>query len=574
MKVLLIHPDDDPCRGAWIRQRWNRAIDLGFAGPETYRMWSESLGCKVRPLDAIELEDLKTIRESLFAGLGRMSDRHGLDWWELISLRFHESLERLLSLQKWAAAVDSCTGISSTRCSFDSRAIELLLRRQVHCFAQTSHRAGLRRSLRALSKFRLGEIVQILGDKYDADYKVRRLVARAPRKSARPVVLLPSAYVNASRTALAYASGLSDRDFLLVTTRESGRISSRAGNVANAKLSSYAQGRLDEVEYQDVLERWRKLEQDLGENWEFSILRQLGAFTSVPALLREGLAIRDAWLRVFDCENVSSVLCTDDTNPYTRIPLLLAKNRGIPAISSHHGALDGRYLFKRTHADRILAKGRMESDYLTKICGVDREKLAIAAPSRKIATNPLPHFPRDLVVFFSEPYEIAGGRTVCYYREVLPRLADLAAEYRRELVIKLHPHESPQERRQMVNTILSIEQRKTTRLVDGPLHDDLLARTWCAATVHSTVAVDCTLRGIPVFLCTWLDHSNYGYVEQFLKFGAGMNLDSANEIAEIPRRLEVFSPKETSCLWEPATSERLQELFLQPAAPEPESISA
>ncbi len=536
MKVLLIHPDDDPCRGAWIRQRWNRAIDLGFAGPETYRMWSESLGCKVRPLDAIELEDLKTIRESLFAGLGRMSDRHGLDWWELI--------------------------------------IELLLRRQVHCFAKASHRAGLRRSLRALSKFRVAEIVQILGDKYDADYKVRRLVARAPRKSARPVVLLPSAYVNASRTALAYASGLSDRDFLLVTTRESGRISSRAGNVANAKLSSYAQGRLDEVEYQDVLERWRKLEQDLGENWEFSILRQLGAFTSVPALLREGLAIRDAWLRVFDCENVSSVLCTDDTNPYTRIPLLLAKNRGIPAISSHHGALDGRYLFKRTHADRILAKGRMESDYLTKICGVDREKLAIAAPSRKIATNPLPHFPRDLVVFFSEPYEIAGGRTVCYYREVLPRLADLAAEYRRELVIKLHPHESPQERRQMVNTILSIEQRKTTRLVDGPLHDDLLARTWCAATVHSTVAVDCTLRGIPVFLCTWLDHSNYGYVEQFLKFGAGMNLDSANEIAEIPRRLEVFSPKETSCLWEPATSERLQELFLQPAAPEPESISA
>ncbi len=93
-----------------------------------------------------------------------------------------------------------------------------------------------------------------------------------------------------------------------------------------------------------------------------------------------GLEIRDAWRNVLNAEPVQAVLCADDSNPYTHIPLLLAKERGLRTISCHHGALDGRYMFKRCHADVILAKGRMEEDYLVRLCGVPGNRNEVGAP--------------------------------------------------------------------------------------------------------------------------------------------------------------------------------------------------
>ena len=82
-------------------------------------------------------------------------------------------------------------------------------------------------------------------------------------------------------------------------------------------------------------------------------------------------------------------------------------------------------------------------------------------------------------------------------------------------------------------------------------------------TVLSTAAVDCTLQGIPAFLCAWLNHSNYGYVEQFGKFGVGVPLGSAHEITDIPRWVESFAASNSRDLWEAVTGVRLEQLLSQ-----------
>ena len=128
-------------------------------------------------------------------------------------------------------------------------------------------------------------------------------------------------------------------------------------------------------------------------------------------------------------------------------------------------------------------------------------------------------------------------------------------------MIKLHPIENLRERRQLVKAVLSSSAGTRIRVVTGPLSNELLSSTWCAITVLSTTAVDCTLRGIPVFLCQWLDYSNYGYLQQFAKFGAGRSLASPSEIANIPQMVESFVPPDTRDLHRSITSERLQQLL-------------
>jgi hypothetical protein len=506
--------------------------------------------------------DMRAIRDTLSNGLGPMMDRFGFDWWELISIRFHEQLERILSLEKWAARIRPEDEIHVSRAGRHARSLELLLGRSLHCFLPANSLARrIRRGMGIATKFTARELVQILGDKYDSGYRLRRLLARQKRDCRKPVVLLPTAYVNASRAALAYAATLPDCDFLFVATRQSGWIASPPPNVSVARLAAYASGKHDQREYGELLKHWRHLQPRLVQDLDLAILKKVGSFNSVAFLLREGLALRDAWLQVFASEPVASVLCADDSNPYTHLPLLIARERGMPAIVCHHGALDGRYLVKHTHADRILVKGRMEWDYLTRTCGVERERIEIAAPPRKRPFAARDERHRNVIIFFSEPYEVAGGRTIEYYREALPKLADLAAEYKRKLVVKLHPQESLRERRRLVNAALSPAQRGVTSLVEGPLHEQLIASAWCAATVLSTAAMDCTLQGIPVFLCGWLDHSNYGYVEQFVNFGVGVRLGSADEITDIPRWIEGFVANDSRDLWEPAAPARLEQFF-------------
>jgi len=129
--------------------------------------------------------------------------------------------------------------------------------------------------------------------------------------------------------------------------------------------------------------------------------------------------------------------------------------------------------------------------------------------------------------------------------------------------VKLHPAESERERASMVARILSARQQTATRVVSGPLTEDLLAEAWFGITILSTVAFECAVRGIPCFLCKWLEFWPYGYVEQFIRFGAGIGLNDPSEIEKIPAYLQQYplSAHVKENCWQPAAAGRLRELL-------------
>src|SRR5947207_12868512 len=566
MRILLVQPDDSLENGP-CQKKWDQVIDLSKGGFDFYRRSTLQLGCPVVPLDSLRVgvEDFQWVREISESGRNRLVDAEGLDWWELTAIFFHQQIELLGVLRRFADNLKSSDELYITRPGFYADALRFLLRDRLQVLSSRidSHHSALR-YVRSAARFPIAQLAEILWDKYDSNYFLRRRFTGRRKPSRNPVVLLPSAYVNVSRMAIAYARTVPEMDFLLVATRRSGWLAEPSANVAVAKLASYAKYETStRREYDDLSIQWRHVRTDLESVPEIGMLGRLGLLDSFPKLLRQGLAIREAWRQVFEIEPVKAVLCADDSNPYTRIPVLLARNRGIPAIACHHGALDGAHLFKRSHADVILAKGKMEQDYLVRVCGVPNVNVEIGAPADWSPTC----VRRDgdsapFITFFSEPYEVASARTDEFYRDLLPRLADLALKTGRKLVVKLHPFESQRERERLINRILTAEQQQVATLVSGTLSENLLQKTWAGITVLSTAATDCAARGIPSFLCGWLEYSHYGYIEQFEKFGVGRVLRSPEEIAEIPQLIRRYrQPEVSSNLWQPVTSARLQELF-------------
>jgi hypothetical protein len=542
------------------REQFDRVIDLGVSGQARRESLKEPLHCQIEPAQKLDTTDFARIRELFSAGLGQVVDEHGVDWWELASMEFHQQLEMLMTLKKIALEIEECDELFVTRPGIHADALGLILKRPVGIL-HPRHALGarFRHYARVFRKFSLHELLQIAADKYDAGYRLRRFVAQRNKRCACPVVLLPSAYVNASRTVLRYADMLPESNFLLVTTRSSGRTAVRPDNVEMANLSSYASGNSGRLEFQVLLRKFTTLINGLMGFEEFAILDRLGSFNRIPKFLQDGLAVRNAWLKVFEKEPVSAVLCGDEALAFTCLPVLIARYRGLPTVACHHGALDGRYRFMRVRADVFLAKGRMEHEYTVRNCGVEAVKVKIGAPLVNVRTTSAR--PKRFIVFFSEPYEIVGGRCSEFYKEILPRLAGIASATGHELVVKLHPFESRRERVRLINAALSERERDVTRVVAGPLSDELLEEAWCAVTVLSTTAVDCTLRGIPVFLCEWLDCSQYGYSQQFAKFGAGTALNSPNDIRQIPALIKNFKPTNITDLCNPITAEDLEELL-------------
>jgi len=314
------------------------------------------------------------------------------------------------------------------------------------------------------------------------------------------------------------------------------------------------------------VKRWQVLRNELEEVPEFRTISKCNTFDIFDYYLAFGLGIRDAWRKVLDSEPVKAVLCADDSNPFTHIPLLLAKARGLPTISCHHGALDGRSMVKECQADVALAKGKMEQDYLTRLCAVPAGKVMIGAPSlagTRLSVRTGDQGSRPYLVFFSEPYEATAGRATDVYADLLLPLSQLAARSEKQLIIKLHPAESLTERKNIVERFLNAEQRKNIRFVSEALSSELLDKTWCGITVLSTVVMDCALRGVPCFLCRWLESSPYGYVEQFVRFGVGLPLSHPREIADIPVRLgeaERDTVTNKDC-WEQASASLLKTLL-------------
>jgi hypothetical protein len=566
VRILLLHSEDNPLSGPWAQLTWDRVVDLGQAGANAYQRWSEFFGCGVESLGGVDLDDYRGVRRLLEAGQGRLMDDEGLDWWELLSINFDQQIGSVLSLERFADSLQGGDQVFATRGGFHTKVLGQMLGKEVHCFS--SGRASLRQRARHYwslpGKFSASQLGEIFWDKYDSDYRIRGRLSSRRTTRTQPLVLLPSAYVNVSRMGIRYAEMLPDTEFLLVTTRQSGWMESLPSNVKAAKLASYAGGtQAAHKEFSELLQEWEQMRADFGPVRELAILNRLGLFAGFPKLLRVGLGIRNAWLRVLATEYVESVLCCDDTNAYTRVPLLLAKQRGLPTLTCHHGALDAGHLVKKNHADVVLAKGRMEYDYLTRVCEVREDRVEIggprqaAAPPRRAGGAWAPW-----VVFFSEPYEIVGGRAEEFYRDLIPPLAKLAEETGRKLVIKLHPMESVSERRKLVERV-EPERHDRIQVMGGPLGEDLLQKTWFAVTVLSTAAMDCALRGVPCFLCEWLEYFSCGFGEQFCRFGAGVKLESAADIAGIPGILATSKVRVgvRSDLSSPIAAERLRELL-------------
>jgi hypothetical protein len=257
--------------------------------------------------------------------------------------------------------------------------------------------------------------------------------------------------------------------------------------------------------------------------------------------------IRDAWREVFDRERISSVLCGDENNPYTRLPVLLARNRGVRTVHCSHGALDVNVLLRGVCSDTYLAKGEMEQDYLLQQCGVPRERIFVGAPPLECC--PARESPGTDIVFFSEPYELYFGRTETFYRELLPNLCEVARKHSRKVVLKLHPFESARARSNLVDRVLAGADRRLVEISTEPMSERLLQRTWFGVTVESSTAVECAIAGVPCFLCGWFDLDLHAYGKQYQKFGGAQILDSPTDILRIPDSLGL-SPR-------PEAAERL-----------------
>jgi hypothetical protein len=475
----------------------------------------------------------------LRTGVGQLLDEYGLDWWDLTRLLVHSALETIIALRRLIADCDLDGDLYATRLEFPITALSAMLAREIHMFAYPGPpRFGSQaiRYGRALRRLTPAQLLEVFWDKYDPGYRWRSAIAPSVRQAEKEVVLVPTAYTNVSRTASRYARILPEQNFLFVTTRNSGQQLIPSANVNVVPLAAYAHNHDSGTEA--LLQGWRTLCNQLHQIPELRLLAKIGEFSGFERWLSAGPLVRDAWRAVLGKEPVVAVLCGDDSNWYTRLPVLLARKQKIPTIDFHHGAFDGRFLLKDLSSDFYLAKNEMERDYLTRVCGLPSERIVVPTlnhtSSRPLRTNAAA---ASRIVYFSEPYESQGGRPQEVYQELLPALAELARKQGRELVVKLHPFENARERKRFVESALGRDQAKTVRIVTGPLSRDLLDSTCFGITVESSTVLDCARHGVPCFLCEWLVVSGFGYVQQFDRFGIGRLLHSLAELNEIPRLL-------------------------------------
>src|SRR5439155_6635308 len=214
----------------------------------------------------------------------------------------------------------------------------------------------------------LAQFTQVLQDKFDPEHSIRRRLVGRRQCTSRPVVLLPSAYINVSRTAVEYAAMLPDVVFLLVHARNNGRLQTLPKNVQASSLNGYF-STPDSTEVSTLRQACRRLRLKLKCSApEFEMAEVSGLLATMESRLQWGVAVRDAWRALFESETITACLCADDSNPYSRLPLIIAKSRGIPALACHHGALDSRMAIKKQHADFYLVKSEMERDYLVRVC--------------------------------------------------------------------------------------------------------------------------------------------------------------------------------------------------------------
>jgi hypothetical protein len=570
MRLLFLHPEDVPWHGQWAQQRWDLIVDLGFASTYAYEEWGGRLGTRVLSIHrfAGQTEGYRWVNQVLERGRRRLLDRIGLDWWEILTMESYQDLHASFLFDRLRAEIATeQIELAASRPHRLARIAEQALRHPVRYF-ENSGEGSIRRVTRALRSarnLRGAQIAEIAADKWDPSYKLRRRwLKHDVARLEHPAVLLPSAYSNVTRSTLAYATQLPNRKFLLVTTRRSAVPARPPANVTVSPLAAYVRPtKAMEEEVTELKDAWPAfLRAMMEEHEEFRSSANAGVWDYFPVHLERGIHLREAWKQVLDSEPVTGILCGDDLNYPTRLPLMLARRRGLNAVYCSHGALDGGFLFKMPVADSYLVKGEMESDYLQRVAAIRPETIAMGAPgASSFSTGSYQH--RDAVVFFSQPYEVAEGRTDSFYRELLPRLCSVARRSGRRVIVKLHPFESRRARQSLVNSILPRDNLCSVEIVDGMPLEEVMARAWCGLTVDSSVAVECALRKIPFFLCGWLDFMGMGYLQQFARFSVAHILNSPEEIEQIPEMVAAyqFAPATLARLWHAADPTELDEIM-------------
>jgi hypothetical protein len=516
-------------------------------------------------------QDVRRIQHIFRIGDGRLVDDEGIDWWALLSPHAYQRFYEFLLLEKLAREIDPSPALFATREHPLAHVLGKLLGTKPAILSE-SGQSGLSnrfsRYVRALRTLTPAQIRMISGDKWDADYRVRRFFSRSRKLSSRRLrshatVLIPSSYRNVSRTAVAYARRAPESNFLLVATRVDGFINNLPNHVDSAPLAAYAprpRNTSTEREIASLSARWKELQKNLLETNDKALVHIAGLLAGVPRSLSIGLRIRDAWRAVFEREKIETVLCGDENNWFTRLPVLLAKKRGVHTVHCSHGALDSNILLRGTCSDTYLAKGEMEKDYLVEQCRVPREQIVIGAPpdSHHASAGSPQNIERTDIVFFSEPYELYAGRTESLYRELLVNLCAVARQHNRKVVLKLHPFESVKARSRLVDQVLDSADRRLVEVSCEPMSERLLQRAWFGLTVESSTAVECALAGVPSFLCGWFDLDLYAYARQYQKFGAAKILDNPADLLRVPNLIASWSNQGASQrLADPITHENL-----------------
>jgi len=495
------------------------------------------------------VQDWRKVNEWLALGRGCVVDSQGIDWWDLNSPLVRRNLLEMLLAMRLAARLKKADEITASRpCSWAGMISAILGVDVGSCRAARglTHWRGLRRYLDIASDLTMPQLCEIALDKWDPVYRLRRHLRRTPsRTQGVPVVLLPSAYINVSRSAISYARMLPQKTFMLVTTRRSGRLATCPPNVVSAPLSDYAGSSTpDCVELRALTLAWNDTEENIfGRSKEMALGARLGFFKGFPAAIARGLAIRNAWQEVFERESISAVLCGDDNNPYLRMPVLIGQRRGVPTVVCHHGAFDYGLITRTFTADIYLAKGEIERDYLSRICGLPQARIhvgAAVAEAKDASVSPdNGRHEKPWILYFSEPYEtICGGRSDEIFRESLPHLCSVARKFGKTIVIKLHPFENLRSRERLIRKILRPEDRAMIRIRDAPLTLKMVRGTWFSLIVESSVVVEQTLQGIPCYICGWLDTRLNAYTSQYVRFGAGTMLDRPESILKIPKYMQ------------------------------------
>lgn len=570
MRVLLLHPEDKPDEGPWSTGRWDVIVDLGFAGPETYADSSRRLKTRVLSIHqfAGQTQSLRWVNQVFERVRGRLLDRVGLDWGEILAMESYQDLQALYMFRQLQSEIGfGRMEQMASRQHRSTRIAEQVFGVPVRYFV--AHREStidrITRALRSARQLRPAQIAEIALDKWDSEYRFRRHIAKIRRPAiTKPCILMPSAYSNVTRSVLAYALQIPDRRFLLITTRRNAVPEATPANVTACTLAAYV--RSEKVTHEEGIalqEAWQALSDVLqSEDEQFRCAAKAGVWDYIPAHLRHGLVLRDAWSRVLESEEVTGVLCGDDLNYHTRLPLLLANRQGLNTIYCSHGALDSGFFFKKPFADSFLVKGDMERDYLQRASAIEPERIFVGAPGKNVIV-PVESRTGEAIVFFSQPYEVVGGRADSIYREIVPRLHALARVTGRKLVIKLHPFESTRARQELVDAALSDFRGNEVEIVAGVPPMQVIARAWCGVTVDSSVAVECAVNNIPFFLCGWLDFTGDGYLEQFARFDVAQVLRSPEDIKHIPQLVSNFRPDPARVrrIWREADPRELDQIM-------------